>query len=304
MGLKVDNVEKNFIGKKAVDNISFSINNPGVFGLLGTNGAGKTTTIRMILGIITKDKGEITWNDKTVTRKNVNFGYMPEERGLYPKSKIYDQLVYFAELKGMKKEETNEAIKKWAKKLEIEEYLNMPAEKLSKGNQQKVQFAMAVMHNPELIVLDEPFSGLDPVNTELLKNIVLDLVKQRKYIIMSSHQMASIEEFCTDILILNRGKTILKGNLKEIKESYPAKTIEVSTDINIDEIISKVDLTIHNNVNNNYTLEIKKQDSPEKLLNELVKNNVHVTKFEIKKPSLNDIFIEKAEQQSKQGGVN
>lgn len=294
MGLKVENVEKNFIGKKAVDDISFTIDKPGVFGLLGTNGAGKTTTIRMILGIITKDKGKISWNGKNVTRKNVNFGYMPEERGLYPKSKIYDQLTYFAELKGMKKEETDEAIKKWAKKLEIEEYLNMPAEKLSKGNQQKVQFAMAVMHNPELVVLDEPFSGLDPVNTELLKNIVLDLVKQGKYIIMSSHQMASIEEFCTDILILKRGKTILKGNLKEIKESYSAKTVEVSCNKNIDELISKVDLSIHNNVDNHYILEIKQKDAPEKLLNLLVENKIEITKFEIKKPSLNDIFIEKA----------
>lgn len=293
MGLKVEKVEKNFIGKKAVDNISFSIDTPGVFGLLGTNGAGKTTTIRMLLGIITKDKGQITWNGKNVTRKNVNFGYMPEERGLYPKSKIYDQLMYFAELKGMKKTKAEQNIKEWAKKLEIEEYLDMPAEKLSKGNQQKVQFAMAVMHNPELIVLDEPFSGLDPVNTELLKNIILELVKQKKYIIMSSHQMASIEEFCTDILILNRGKTIVKGNLKEIKDSYADKTVEVIVNRNIDKQIEETGLKIYNNVNNNYILEIKEQSAPGKLLNKLVEEKVVITKFEIKKPSLNDIFVEK-----------
>lgn len=293
MGLKVESVEKNFIGKKAVDKISFSIDKPGVFGLLGTNGAGKTTTIRMLLGIITKDKGEITWNSHNVTRKNVNFGYMPEERGLYPKSKIYDQLMYFAELKGMKKSEAQENIKKWVKKLEIEEYINMPAEKLSKGNQQKVQFAMAVMHEPELIVLDEPFSGLDPVNTELLKNIILELVKEGKYIIMSSHQMVSIEEFCTDILILNRGKTILKGNLKQIKESYQDKTVEVIVDRNIDAQIQEVGLKIYNNVDNHYVLEIKDQSAPSKLLNKLVEEQVAITKFEIKKPSLNDIFVEK-----------
>lgn len=293
MGLKVEHVEKNFIGKKTVDKITFSIDKPGVFGLLGTNGAGKTTTIRMLLGIITKDKGEITWNGKNVTRKNVNFGYMPEERGLYPKSKIYDQLMYFAELKGMPKSEAQENIKKWVKKLEIEEYINMPAEKLSKGNQQKVQFAMAVMHEPELIVLDEPFSGLDPVNTELLKNIILELVKEGKYIIMSSHQMASIEEFCTDILILNRGKTILKGNLKQIKESYQDKTVEVIVDRNIDAQIQEVGLEIYNNVDNDYVLEIKDQSAPTKLLNKLVEEKVAITKFEIKKPSLNDIFVEK-----------
>lgn len=169
MGLVLKNVSKSFIGKKAVDEISFSLDKPGVFGLLGTNGAGKTTTIRMLLGIIKKDSGEITWNGKKVDRKSVNFGYLPEERGVYPKVKIYDQLMYFAELKGMNKCDADKAIKEWAEKLKVEEYMQMPAEKLSKGNQQKIQFMTAVIHNPELVVLDEPFSGLDPVNTELLK---------------------------------------------------------------------------------------------------------------------------------------
>ena len=219
MGLKLENVSKTFANKQAVDNISFEVDKPGVFGLLGTNGAGKTTTIRMLLGIIKKDTGEITWNGKPVERKHVNFGYLPEERGVYPKTKIHDQLMYFAELKGMKKQEAEEAISKWAKVLKVEEYIQMPAEKLSKGNQQKIQFMTSILHNPELIVLDEPFSGLDPVNSEILKNVIIDLVKQGKYIIMSSHQMASIEEFCTDILILNKGKTVLKGNLKEIKNT-------------------------------------------------------------------------------------
>ena len=293
MGLKVTNVEKSFAGKKAVDKISFEIDKPGVFGLLGTNGAGKTTTIRMILGIIKKDSGEITWNNKEVKRKHVNFGYMPEERGVYPKSKIYDQLMYFAELKGMNKEDADKSIKYWLKKLEMEEYINMTAEKLSKGNQQKIQFIISVMHNPELIVLDEPFSGLDPVNAELLKNIILELVKEGKYIIMSSHQMTSIEEFCTDILILNKGKTVLKGNLKEIKDLYPARTIELNVDRNIDKEIEETGLSIYNNVNNNYILNITSEESCNKLFKVLVEKEVKVTKFELKKPSLNDIFIEK-----------
>ena len=173
MSLILKNVSKTFVGKKAVDNVSFTLDKPGVFGLLGTNGAGKTTTIRMLLGIIKKDSGEITWNGKKVERKNVNFGYLPEERGVYPKSKIFDQLMYFAELKGMKKQEAIDSIKKWSKELKVEEYLQMPAEKLSKGNQQKIQFMTAVIHNPELVVLDEPFSGLDPVNTEIIKNIIM-----------------------------------------------------------------------------------------------------------------------------------
>ena len=158
-GLILENVSKTFVEKKAVKCISFSLNKPGVFGLLGTNGAGKTTTIRMLLGIIKKDSGEITWNGKKVDRKSVNFGYLPEERGVYPKTKIFDQLMYFAELKGMNKVDAIKSINKWAKELKVEEYMQMPAEKLSKGNQQKIQFMTAIIHDPELVVLDEPFSG-------------------------------------------------------------------------------------------------------------------------------------------------
>ena len=184
MGLKIENVSKSYGDKKVVDNINIELNNPGVFGLLGTNGAGKTTTIRMLLGILKKDEGKISWNGKEVTRKNVNFGYLPEERGIYPKTKIYDQLMYFAKLKGMRQEEADKQIDYWMKRLEVEEYKNMTAEKLSKGNQQKIQFITAVVHDPDLVVLDEPFSGLDPVNTELIRNIILELIEKQKYIII------------------------------------------------------------------------------------------------------------------------
>ncbi len=293
MGLKLENVSKKFVGKQAVDNISFEVDKPSVFGLLGTNGAGKTTTIRMLLGIIKKDTGEITWNGKKVERKSVNFGYLPEERGVYPKTKIYDQLMYFAKLKGMSRKDADEAIKKWAKVLKVEEYIQMPAEKLSKGNQQKIQFMTAIIHDPELIVLDEPFSGLDPVNTEILKNIIIDLVKEGKYIIMSSHQMSSIEEFCTDILILNKGKTVLKGNLKEIKEGYKANRLEISTDTNIDEYIKNFNMDIEFSKNNEYSVKIDSEENAHKLLEKLVGDHIVVNKFEIKKPTLNDIFIEK-----------
>lgn len=293
MGLKLENVSKKFVGKQAVDSISFEVDKPGVFGLLGTNGAGKTTTIRMLLGIIKKDTGNITWNDKPVERKNVNFGYLPEERGVYPKTKIYDQLMYFAKLKGMKNSDADTAIKKWSKVLKVEEYLQMPAEKLSKGNQQKIQFMTSILHNPELIVLDEPFSGLDPVNSEILKNVIIDLVKEGKYIIMSSHQMASIEEFCSDILILNKGKTVLKGNLKDIKESYPANRLEISTNSNIEKFIEDSNMTIEFSKNNDYSININSEESAHQLLQTLVNNKIEINKFEIKKPTLNDIFIEK-----------
>lgn len=293
MGLILKNVSKTFTGKKVVDNISFSLEEPGVFGLLGTNGAGKTTTIRMLLGIIKKDSGEITWNGKKVDRKSVNFGYLPEERGVYPKVKIYDQLMYFTELKGMKRSEADKTINEWAKRLKVEEYMQQPAEKLSKGNQQKIQFITAVMHDPELIVLDEPFSGLDPVNTELLKNIILELVKENKYIIMSSHQMTSVEEFCEDVVILNKGKTVLKGNLNEIKDSYPINKVEIDTKEDIKKIIENHKLELKEQEDRKYIISIQEEKQAQELLNNLVENNIQIEKYELLKPTLHEIFIEK-----------
>lgn len=293
MSLILKNVSKKYGNKTVVNNISFRLEKPGVFGLLGTNGAGKTTTIRMLLGILKTNSGEITWKGKAVNRKEVNFGYLPEERGVYPKIKILDQLVYFAELKGMSKEEALKNINKWSKVLKVEEYLGMPAEKLSKGNQQKIQFLTAIIHDPELVVLDEPFSGLDPVNTEIIKNVIIDLVKTGKYVIMSAHQMATIEEFCSDILILNRGKTVLQGNLQDIKDTYPANRVLVNCNTDIKDLVKKQKLTIENEVNNNYIIHIDKEEQADKLLTELVKNKVKIEKFEIMKPTLNDIFIEK-----------
>lgn len=293
MGLKIENVSKTFGTKLVVDNISIELDKPGIFGLLGTNGAGKSTTIRMLLGILKKDKGTITWNGNEVDRKKVNFGYLPEERGVYPKVKIIDQLKYFAELKGMDKEEAIKSINKWAKILKVEEYLEMPAEKLSKGNQQKIQFMTAVIHDPELVVLDEPFSGLDPVNTEILKNIIIDLVKKKKYIIMSAHEMHTIEEFCTDILILNKGKTVLKGNIKDIKKTYKANRLVIETEEDITKIIESKKLTIENSHDNLYIIKINEEKEGYDLLQSLIKEKINIDKFEIMKPTLNDIFIEK-----------
>ena len=171
--------------------------------------------------------------------------------------------------------------------------MQMPAEKLSKGNQQKIQFMTAVIHNPELVVLDEPFSGLDPVNTELLKNIIISLVQNGKFVIMSAHQMSTIEEFCSDILILNKGKTVLKGNLREIKDGYKANRVQIEVNKPITEYISNLGLEIENERNNDYTVKINNEEQAHELLKELVKSEVIVNKFEITKPTLNDIFIEK-----------
>ena len=293
MGLVLKDVCKNFGTKNAVKHLNISIDKPGVYGLLGTNGAGKTTTIRMILGIIKKTSGEITWNGKEVTRENVNFGYMPEERGVYPKTKIYDQLVYFARLKGMDTKEAEKAIDYWLKRLDMEEYRNMLAEKLSKGNQQKIQFIISVMNDPELIILDEPFSGLDPVNTELLKEVMKELINKNKYIIMSSHQMTSIEEFCTDLTILDRGDTVLQGNLEKIKNSYPSEKLEVVSTENIDNLIKEKGLEILDNKDNHYLIKIKDEMQASELFKKIAEKNIVINKFELKKPTLNEIFIER-----------
>lgn len=297
MGLELKDVSKTFIDKKAVDNISFKIDKPGVFALLGTNGAGKTTTIRMMLGIIKKDTGTITWNGKAVDRKNVKFGYLPEERGIYPKTKVVDQLEYLAKLKGMSKIEANKSIDYWLEKMKMTEYKFQTAEKLSKGNQQKIQFITAVMHNPELVVLDEPFSGLDPVNTELLKNIILELVDEGKYIVMSSHQMNSVEEFCQDVVILNKGKTVLKGNLNEIKDSYKVNKIEIDTKLDISELIKDKGLEIKEQTDRKYIVAIKNEEQANELLEEIVNRKIPINKFELIRPTLHEIFIEKVGEQ-------
>lgn len=293
MGLIVENVTKTYGDKKAVDNISFEINEPGVFALLGTNGAGKTTTIRMMLGIIKKDSGNITWNGQTVDRKSVNFGYLPEERGIYPKTRIVDQLLYFAKLKGMKKAEAEKAIDYWLDRLKMTEYKMQTAEKLSKGNQQKIQFITSIMHNPDLVVLDEPFSGLDPVNTDLLKEVILELVQKGKYIVMSSHQMNSVEQFCRDIVILNKGKTIVKGNLEKIKETYPITKVEIDTTADISSKIKEDGLIIKSHNYKKYIVEFKEESQAVHLLEKLVQEKVKIEKFELIRPTLHEIFVEK-----------
>ncbi len=290
MKLVFKNVSKTYTDKLVVDDISFEINKPSIFGFLGTNGAGKTTSIRMLLGIIKKDSGTILLDGKEINRKNVNFGYMPEERGLYPKVTVYNQLMYFSLLKGINKKDADISIRYWLEKLEMTEYIDMDAEKLSKGNQQKIQFIIAVMNDPDLIVLDEPFSGLDPVNTEMLKKVILSLVKEGKYIIMSGHQMSQIEEFCSDILILDKGKCVLQGNLKEIKDSYDSNKLEIITNDNIDNHLKNFK---YRNIDNVYLIDIESKDEGQKIFESLIKDKVEILKYELKKPSLNDIFIEK-----------
>lgn len=304
-GLEVKNLTKKYGEKTVVDNLSFSIEEPGVYALLGTNGAGKTTSIRMILGMLVKDGGEVLWNGKEFDASEMNVGYLAEERGLYPKYSLLDQLVYFASLKKVPKKEAMERIKYWAERLQVEEYIFPPknakgktvkankADQLSKGNQQKVQLMAALLSDPEFLILDEPLSGLDPVNTDLFKDIIREEIAKEKYLIMSSHQMPTIEEFCSDITIMNRGKALLQGNLNEIKKSYGRVNLFVKSDSEIAPYIQEMGLRVVDKTPNAYQLRVENESQARQLLTRMIQDQVPIVRFELREPSLHEIFVEK-----------
>lgn len=293
MSLFVSNVEKRFGSKVAVDDISFTIEKPGVFGLLGTNGAGKTTTIRMILGVLSKDRGLIEWDGKPVTRETVKFGYLPEERGLYPKAKVEEQLIYFAKLRGMSKSQVKHSIGYWFDRLGVAEYAKSQTEQLSKGNQQKIQLIATLIHDPELIILDEPFSGLDPLNTDLFKSVINELIQKGKYIVMSSHQMQTVEEYCREILILKDGITVLKGNLKEIKSSYGRTNLNIDCREDVEDLAKEEGIKLRNRTASGCEFKISSDDQAYRLLDKIINRKMRLDKFEIREPSLHEIFVEK-----------
>ena len=228
MSLEVRNLTKTYGDVRAVDHLSFEMPAPGAFGLIGTNGAGKTTTIRMMLGLLAADEGEATWNGRRISRDTLAFGYMPEERGIYMKIPVAEQLVYFAMLRGMRKADARAAAAKWMDRLGVAEYAAKNADKLSKGNQQKVQLVAAVINDPTLVVLDEPFGGLDPLNTDVLREVIGEMVANGKYVIMSSHQMAVVEDYCESLVLLHRGRAVLNGRLRDIKAGYGHTNLIVS----------------------------------------------------------------------------
>ncbi len=306
MSLEVKNLSKKYGEKTVVDSLSFTLEKPGVYALLGTNGAGKTTSIRMILGMLANDGGQVLWQGRPIDPMNMNVGYLAEERGLYPKYALMDQLLYFAKLKGVPKETAKERIAYWAGRLEVEEYLypkktkgkkkEKPklAEQLSKGNQQKIQLMAALLSEPELLILDEPLSGLDPVNTDIFKGIIREEMEKGKYLIMSSHQMATIEEFCEDITILNRGKAVLQGNLNEIKKSYGRVNMFVKCDNPFEDIIQKHNMPVINNTPDGKQLRVTGEAQALDFLSDLLASDKQVVKFELREPSLHEIFVEKA----------
>lgn len=289
--LQVENVSKQYGDKTAVNSINFNVREGEIFGLLGANGAGKTTTMRMVLGLIYPDAGQILWKGKGYREELRSImGYLPEERGLYPKIKVSDQIVYLAELRGMNRREADKNLKEWLEKFNVSEYYNKRVEELSKGNQQKIQFIAAVIHRPEILILDEAFSGLDPVNVELLKSTVTELRNQGTTILFSSHRMEHVEELCENIIILHRSNTKLQGNLKEIKRKFPKERVLLETEHEVTGLDQLPGVKEVRQTATGYEIRITDVNAAQEILNKASAQST-VYRFQIMEPTLNDIFI-------------
>jgi ABC-2 type transport system ATP-binding protein len=316
LSLTVTDLTKTYGSKTVLDHLSFEMPQSGVYALLGTNGAGKTTAIRMMLGMLARDEGEVLWNGKPFDTSVCNVGYLAEERGLYPKYALMDQLLYFAGLRGVSRNDAKMRIRYWADRLDVGEYLyptpvsaptlgarggirrskSTPpkkADQLSKGNQQKIQMMTALISDPELLILDEPLSGLDPVNTDLFKSIIREEIAKGKYLIMSSHQMATVEEFCNDITILSRSKTVLQGHLPTIKKSYGRVNLSLKTEGDITPYLAESGVTLVGAKEFEYSLKVSNEMQANALLARLIAGGVPVITFDLREPSLHEIFVEK-----------
>ena len=295
MILEFKDVNKSFGQKQVLKGVSFCAESGKAFGLLGRNGAGKTTSIRILMDVFHADSGEILIDGRPIKYDEIGFGYLPEERGLYPKIKIFDQLVYFAQLKGMKPKDAAKAVDYWLGRLGMGEYRNKRLDTLSKGNQQKIQLVTALSHDPHVVILDEPFSGLDPVNARLLKDIVRETISKGKIVLFSSHQMNYIEEFCDSVAILSAGQVVLTGDLREIKRNYVRDKLCIRT-----EQPSKVTEMYGDRVKTATDGSlILKMDSPEdkkRVMSELLEV-CDVDFVGVYEPSLNDIFVEYTEKE-------
>ena len=295
MLLELKNIDKSFGEKKVLKGVSFVAESGKAFGLLGRNGAGKTTSIRILMNVFPADAGEVLTDGKPIDYDKISLGYLPEERGLYPKKLIIDQLVYFAELKGMKRTDAVQSVDRWLKRLELYEYRNKRLDILSKGNQQKVQLITALAHDPQIVILDEPFSGLDPVNAILLKDVVKEQIARGKIVLFSSHQMSYIEEFCDSIAILNAGKVVLHGDIREIKRNYLRDRLVVRTE-NPEQIKAdfKDDCTVQED--GSLILRLASPNDKQTAMKHLAEK-YDVDEIKVFEPSLNDIFVEYAVEQ-------
>lgn len=291
--LKVDGVTKYYDDFKAVDNLSFEVKKGEIFGLLGVNGAGKTTTFRMIMNLISPSKGEITWNGKKIDYSITDkIGFLTEERSLLTKLTVKEQMLFYGALKSLDEQTILKRLDKLLKRFEIEEYKDRKINTLSKGNQQKVQFISAIINEPELLILDEPFSGLDPINIELFKSVILELKEKGTSIIFSSHRMDHVELFCEKLVILVRGKSVLEGYLKDIKKDYKIKKVIIEGDVKINEL-KKIDgVTNAIKTASCYEVTIKDESYYKNVFNYL-KSKDNITKFSLEEPSLEEIFVSK-----------
>ena len=299
MILELKNIEKSFGEKKVLTGVSFQAEGGKAFGLLGRNGAGKTTSIRILMDVFPANSGQVLIDGKPIDYNKIGIGYLPEERGLYPKKLIIDQLIYFAELKGMSRKAAVQSIDCWLERLGMTEYRNKRLDTLSKGNQQKIQLITALAHDPDIVILDEPFSGLDPVNAMLLKDVVKEQIGKGKIVLFSSHQMSYIEEFCDSIAILNNGVVVLSGDLRDIKRDYPRDRLVVRTETP-DAIISDFGTACSVTENGDLLIRLAAPDQKKATMKRLVEN-YDVDEVKVFEPSLNDIFVEYGGNAVKEG---
>lgn len=290
MILELQNINKSFGRKQVLNGLSFQAESGNAFGLLGRNGAGKTTSIRILMDVFPADSGHVLIDGRPIDYRNIQIGYLPEERGLYPKKLIIDQLVYFAELKGMRHKDAVKAVDYWLGRLGMSEYRNKRLDTLSKGNQQKIQLITALAHNPDIIILDEPFSGLDPVNAMLLKDVVKEQIAQNKIVLFSSHQMNYIEEFCSSIAILNSGRAVLHGNLHDIKRNYVRDRLIVRTEYP-EKIIADFGESCTHGEHGILFIQLTAPEEKKSIMKQLAAT-YDIDEVSVFEPSLNDIFVE------------
>lgn len=295
MILELKNIDKSFGEKQVLKGVSFKAEGGKAFGLLGRNGAGKTTTIRMLMDVFPANGGEVLVDGKPIDYNKIGIGYLPEERGLYSKKVILDQLVYFAELKGMSHRDAVQAVDYWLNRLGMTEYRKKRLDTLSKGNQQKIQLITALSHNPHIIILDEPFSGLDPVNALLLQEVVKEQIDQGKIVLFSSHQMSYIEEFCDSIAIINAGKVVLQGDLRDIKRNYVRDRLVVNTTAP-EKIKADFGDACTQTGNGSLIIRLESVSQKQSTMKRLIEN-YDIDEVKVFEPSLNDIFVEYAGEQ-------
>ncbi len=307
MKLEVRNITKSFGDKQVLHGISFEVLSGRALGLLGRNGAGKTTTIRILMDVFHANSGELYLDGEKFNQRKHLIGYLPEERGLYPKKKVIDQMVYLGRIRGISKAEAIANSKKWLKRLEISEYENAKLETLSKGNQQKVQLASTLVCNPEIVILDEPFSGLDPVNSRILQDVVKELISDNKLVIFSSHQMSYVEEFCEDIVIINKGDVVLAGDLEKIKRKFGENQLVISAvNYNLDELEQLLKNTLSDIIEitgktrNELIVRNIGNVSRKEILTRIMSQNIDIEHFETYKPSLNDIFVSQVGEETEE----